>query len=154
MKRILVGALLGTLAIFPPAVGAQATRTYKARLAPVPVAAFTPTVVGSGSATATLSGTKLTITGSFEGLSSPVTTVRLCKSDKPGMRGTPFADLSASPAAGGGTSGTISGQLDLSTAQVEELAQGRYYVQLQSEKAAEGNLWGWLLAPTKVQEKR
>jgi hypothetical protein len=29
---------------------------------------------------------------------------------------------------------------------VQELAAGRYYVQVQSEKAPEGNLWGWLLA--------
>ena len=45
----------------------------------------------------------------------------------------------------GGTSGTITGQFDLTAAQVQELAASRYYVQLHSEKAAEGNLWGWLM---------
>ena len=49
-----------------------------------------------------------------------------------------------------GTSGTISGAFDLTAAQVQELAQGRYYVQLHSEKAPDGNLWGWLA----LQENR
>ena len=150
MKHLLAYALLGTLAAFPLVVEAQAAKAYKARLSPVPVTAFTPTVVGSGSVTATLTGTRLMIAGTFDGLNSPATIVRLCKSDKPGMRGASFADLSFSPGVNGGTGGTISGQLDLSAAQVQELAQGRYYVQLHSEKAAEGNLWGWLLP----QEKR
>ena len=35
----------------------------------------------------------------------------------------------------GGTSGTITGQFDLTAAQVQELAANRYYVQLHSEKA-------------------
>jgi hypothetical protein len=150
MKQILVYALLGILAAFPFAIQAQAGKAYKARLSPMPVVAFTPTVVGSGSVTGTLTGTRLMVAGSFAGLNSPATKVRLCKSDKPGMRGAPLFDLTTT----GGTSGTISGQFDLSAAQVQELAQGRYYVQLDSEKAAEGNLWGWLLPQDNAQEKR
>jgi hypothetical protein len=154
MKHIFLWALLGVVAAFSPAIQAQAGKAYKARLSPVPVTAFTPTVVGSGSVTATLNGAKLMIAGTYDGLNSPATMVRLCKSDKPGMRGVNFFDLSLSPGANGGTGGTISGQLDLSPAQVQELAQGRYYVQLHSEKAAEGNLWGWLLPQDQAQEKR
>jgi hypothetical protein len=55
-------------------------------------------------------------------------------------------DLTVTP----GTSGKISGSLDLSPSQVEDLARERFYVQLHSEKAPDGNLWGWLL----VQETK
>lgn len=102
-------------------------------------------VVGAGSVTATLTGTKLSITGTFEGLRSPATVARVHKSPKAGVRGPSFFDLKVSP----GTSGTISGALDLTAAQVQELAQGRYYVQLHSEKAPDGNLWGWLSQETR-----
>ena len=33
----------------------------------------------------------------------------------------------------------------LTPAQVQELSASRYYVQLHSEKAPDGNLWGWLM---------
>jgi hypothetical protein len=124
---------------------AQGSKTYRARLSTVPVAAYTPTIVGSGSATATLTGSRLVIAGTFAGLNTPATTARIFKSPKPGLRGTPLFDLSVS----GGTNGTLTGQFDLTAAQIQELAQGRYYVQLHSEKAAEGNLWGWLLSQEK-----
>ena len=57
------------------------------------------------------------------------------------IRGEALLDLKVS----GGTSGTITGQFDLTAAQVQEVSASRYYVQLASEKAAEGNLWGWLM---------
>ena len=46
--------------------------------------------------------------------------------------------------------GDISATLDLTPAQVEDLGRERFYVQLHSEKAPDGNLWGWLL----VQENK
>ena len=142
MKQRLGFALIAALLAMSSLTQAQAAKTYKARLSPVPVAAYNPSVVGSGSATATLTGTKLSITGTFEGLSTPATVARIHKGPRPGIRGTPLFDLTVS----GTTSGTISGQFDLSPAQVQELAQGRYYIQLHSEKAPDGNLWGWLLS--------
>jgi hypothetical protein len=42
------------------------------------------------------------------------------------------------------TSGTLSGNLELTSIQVADLERGRLYVQLHSEKAPDGNLWGWL----------
>ena len=92
--------------------------------------------------TATLTGTKLSIAGTFQGLNTPATVGRIHKSPKPGIRGPMLFDLTVSSS----TSGTIGGTFDLTAAQVQELAQGRYYVQLHSEKAPEGNLWGWLLS--------
>ena len=106
-----------------------------------------PGVTGSGSISAVLAGTKLTVTGSFEGLRSPATIARIHKSPIRGVRGPELLSLTVSPT----TSGTISGTLDLTPAQVTDLEKGRLYVQLHSEKAPDGNLWGWLLLP---QEKR
>jgi hypothetical protein len=144
-----VAALLAVVALCPPVfANAQgAAKTYSTRLAPVPLdAKMVGNVVGSGSVTATLTGSKLSITGNFEGLRSAATVARIHKSPKPGVRGPAILDLKVSP----GSSGTISGAFDLMEAQVQELAQGRYYVQLHSEKAPDGNLWGWL----SLQENR
>jgi len=142
MKRV-VAALAVVLLISNVSVAqAQSARTFKTRLSPVPVPTYNPAIVGVGSVTATLAGNKLTIAGTFEGLASPATTARIHKSTKTGVRGEPMLNLTIT----NGTSGSISGTFDLTAAQVQELAAGRYYVQLQSEKAPEGNLWGWLLA--------
>jgi hypothetical protein len=143
VKRLFyVPVILASLAMLwsPVQLRAQAAKTYKTRLAPVPVPTFNPAIVGSGSVTATVTGTKLSVTGTFEGLSTSATEARIHKSPKTGIRGPVLFELTVSK----GTSGTINGAIDLSAAQVEELAQGRYYVQLHSEKAPDGNLWGWL----------
>ena len=54
---------------------AQSGEKFKARLSPVPLGGGVSrnTVDGIGSAAATLSGTTLTITGTFEGLKSSAT---------------------------------------------------------------------------------
>ncbi len=98
------------------------------------------TVAGSGSATAVLNGSKLTVTGTFEGLKSPATIVQLHRGQR-GVRGPAILDLQATKA----TSGTISGTLDLNPQQVQDLQNARLYIQLHSEKAPDGNLWGWLM---------
>jgi hypothetical protein len=125
---------------------AQSAKSFKARLSPVPIdLTMQATVAGKGSVTATLAGTKLTITGTFEGLKSPATVVQLHKSPVAGVRGPVVVDLTATKQ----TSGTISGTIDLTPAQVTDLEKGRLYVQLHSEKAADGNLWGWLFPEAK-----
>jgi hypothetical protein len=124
------------------AVVAQATAsTYKVRLSSVPVQASTAaSLTGSGSATGTLRGTTLTVTGTFEGLQTPATTARVHVAPK-GIRGPGVLDLVVTKA----TKGSVSGELALTPAQVDDLRRGRLYIQIQSEKAPEGNLWGWLL---------
>jgi CHRD domain len=121
--------------------------TFKARLSPVPVESSTAaTITGSGSVTAVLAGRRLSITGSFEGLQTPATIAQIHLGPR-GIRGPVMFDLTvkkASPA----TSGTVSGVLTLTPEQVEAVKSGRFYVQIHSEKAAEGNLWGWLLPIT------
>ena len=128
------------------AVRADETRSFKARLSPVPIEIATaPNIAGGGTATAELKGRTLVVSGSFEGLRSPATVARLHYGPK-GVRGPAKFDLTVTRA----TSGKISASLELTPAQVEELAQGRFYIQLHSEKAPDGNLWGWLL----LQESR
>jgi CHRD domain len=121
---------------------AQTGETYKARLSAVPADARTrPSLAGTGSATAMLSGSKLTVSGSFEGLLSPATTAQLHAAIAAGVRGPVIQDLMIPKATGG----TISGSVDLTPDQIEKLHKGGIYVQIQSEKAPEGVLWGWLL---------
>lgn len=123
-------------------LAAQSGETYKARLSAVPADARTrPALAGLGSATATLSGSKLTVSGSFEGLLSPATTAQLHLAVAAGVRGPVIQDLTISKA----TSGTLSGSVDLTADQIEKLHKGGVYVQIQSEKEPEGVLWGWLL---------
>lgn len=116
----------------------------RARLSPVPVdATLMESITGLGTATATLSGTTLTVDGTYQGLKSPATTVKVFDSPKPGLRGPLVGEF----AAGGGTTGTFKGTLTLTREQAAAFGRGLLYVQVQSEKAPDGNLWGWLMAP-------
>jgi len=125
------------------AQNAPAGETFKARLSPVPIdATMMSTVAGFGSITATLSGKQLMITGTFEGLRSPVTTAQIHRGMK-GIRGPVILDLDLTISKA--VKGTLSGSVELSPDQIVDLRAGRLYVQLQSERAPDGNLWGWLL---------
>jgi len=124
------------------ALAAQTGETYKARLSAVPADARTrPALAGIGTATATLSSSKLTVSGSFEGLLSPATTAELRAAVAAGVRGPVIQDLTISKA----TSGMLSGSVDLNPDQIEKLHKGGLYIQIQTEKEPEGVLWGWLL---------
>ena len=123
------------------AVEAQAP-PYRARLSAVPIdIPMQSTIAGSGSVTATLKGATLVVSGTFTGLKSPATTIRLHRGPKTAMRGPAIGDLTATA----DTSGAISGSIELAKEQIDDLAAGRLYLQLHSQKAPDGNLWGWLL---------
>jgi hypothetical protein len=140
MRHHLIGIALLVAAV--AALGAQ-SKTYKARLAPVPIdVSMQAAIAGAGSVTATRNGGKLTITGTFDGLHSSATIARLHKSPVTGVRGPVVADLVVAH----GTSGSISGSIDVTPSLSDDLDKGRLYVQLDSEGAKDGNLWGWLLA--------
>ena len=120
---------------------AQSTETYKARLTAVAADARTrPSLAGSGTATATLAGTKLSITGSFEGLLSPATMAQLHGAVAAGVRGPVIGDLTIAKAA----SGSLSGSFDLTPQQIESFHKGGLYIEIHSEKAPDGVIWGWL----------
>lgn len=124
------------------AAEAQSQKTFRARLSPVAIdAAMRATVTGSGSLTAALTGSKLTVSGKFEGLRGPATVAHIHQGSVTGVRGPAILELTVSKAA----SGVISGSFDLTPEQVESLDKGRWYVQIHSVKAPGGNLWGWLL---------
>jgi hypothetical protein len=128
----------------------QQPKTFRTRLAPVPIdVSMQATIAGSGTVSAVLTGNKLAITGTFEGLRSPATIAQLHRSPVKGVRGPVAFDLTVTKTEG--TSGTLSGNLELTSIQVADLEKGRLYLQLHSEKAPDGNLWGWL-AP--VEGKR
>jgi hypothetical protein len=137
MRVICLFVVLGSSFVV---LSAQGTR-FKARLSPMPLdLSMQSTIAGGGSITATLDGNTLTITGTFQGLRSPATIARLHRAYR-GMKGPSFADLKVT----GGTSGTIEGSLELTAAQLGDVRKSLLYVQVHSEKAPEGNLWGWLL---------
>ncbi len=122
---------------------AQAPKTFKGRIAPVPIdISMQATIAGSGSVTAVLTGTKLSVTGAFDGLKSPATIAQMHKSPIRGVRGPVVFDLIV--ARTDAASGTLSGSFDLTPLQITDLEKGRLYVQVHSEKAPDGNLWGWL----------
>lgn len=126
-------------------VAAQRTETFNARLGWVPISgADRANVTGKGAVTGNLSGTTLTIAGTFEGLAAPATAARLHNGVAKGARGPVVTDLTVTKAA----SGTISGKAQLEPYLLDALRQGRLYVQVHSEKgvAPDGsNLWGWFL---------
>jgi hypothetical protein len=121
---------------------AQKAETYKVRLTPVSMdAAMKVDIAGSGSALATLTGAALLVNGTFDGLLSPATTAQIRRGSVTGVRGPAVLDLTISRA----TNGTVSGTFALTPDQLESLRKGRLYIQIGSEKAPDGNLWGWLL---------
>jgi CHRD domain len=121
---------------------AQNGQTFKARLSTVPLdATMLPIVTGSGSLKAVLTRTKLTISGSFEGLRSSATRASIHIGPQKGIRGPAVHDLSVTKE----KAGSIGGSVDLTAPEVEDLKSGRLYVQIDSERAPDGNLWGWVL---------
>ena len=120
---------------------AQEALVFKVRLSTIPVEAATVEgLTGSGSATVSLEGNRLTVTGTFEGLQSPATSATLHVAPR-GLRGPAMLDVDVTD----GTSGKISGSLTLTEVQADHVRRERVYLQVQSEDAPEGNLRGWLV---------
>ena len=127
----IVTALLGTVI----ALQLSAQQTFKVRLRPVPIEAATAAnTTGAGEATAQLAGTKLTLRGNFAGLKGAATVAQLHQGAVMGVRGPAIADVTVPKANAGDFN-----------AEVEGLRQGHVYLQIHSETAPDGNLWGWVL---------
>jgi hypothetical protein len=134
----------GALLWFGFAAAAQnssKSETFKGHMSPVPIdASMLPIIAGSGSLTATLSGNILTVAGTFEGLKSPATTAHIHRGPR-GIPGPAILDLTVTKT----VKGAVNGSFELTPEQLADVKDGLWYVQIESEKAPEGNLWGWLL---------
>lgn len=121
---------------------ASAADKYITNLGPLPLDDATKAnLQGRGDASATLDGRTLTVSGSFARLPSPATTAHINLSDLTGMPGTKLFDLTVTQA----NSGSVSGQVTLSSSQAAAFRTGRFYIQIDSQKAPDGTIWGWLL---------
>ena len=124
------------------ASASAADQVFASRLTPVAYdGAMRANVQGDGQVSATLSGNKLTVTGSFTGLPSAATGAGLYSGPGIGVPGMPLQTLTLT----GQTEGSVSGTVTLNAKQLAAFRQGHVYVQLNSQKAPDGNLWGWLL---------
>lgn len=141
-RRVAVAVIGIGFSAFGFLLAAPGGETFKARLSALPADARTrATLAGSGSVSAVLNGTKIEITGSFEGLLAAATTASLHSAVAAGVRGPAIGDLTISKA----TSGAITGSFELTPEQLASLHKGGLYVQIYSEKAPDGVLWGWFL---------
>jgi hypothetical protein len=123
---------------------AAKVETFETRLSFVPEDVLTrDSLAGVGRAKATLVGDQLSISATYAGLPDHATVAELHQGVAVAARGPVLAKLEVS----GGQSGTLSGTLKLTRAQAAALRAGHLYVQLNSDKAPDGHLWGWLLPP-------
>jgi len=133
-------ARLAVVAVFLAAAAAQAEE-FSARLGRMPVDSRTQSsVTGLGHAVADLDGTLLRIDGEFAGLQGAATVASLRLGKAIGARGPVIEALEVTH----GSDGRVSGSVRLDADQLEALRAGRLYIQIDSESAPEGNLWGWL----------
>jgi hypothetical protein len=133
-------AALMAVTLVGSAMAAPRGDTYMTRLSVVPIdVTMQANVAGQGSITATLVANKLTVNGTAEGLRSPATAAHIHRG-VPGIPGPAILDLTVTKT----TAPAISGTVELSPSMVEDLRNGQLYVQLNSERAPDGNLRGWL----------
>jgi hypothetical protein len=146
-RRRAVGFAWILVAAAAAPLDAQSPETFTAQLSSVPFGgAERNDVAGEGSATATLSGARVSIAGSFAGLPAKATGAKLHQGLVTGARGrgAVVAELRVT----GEASGTLSGDVRLSAEQLAALKAGQLYVQIYSEKGVlpdHATLWGWLL---------
>jgi hypothetical protein len=134
--------LLATIFLATAATPSFAADVYATRLTAVAYdGAMRANVQGDGHVSASLSGRMLTVTGDFSELPSAATSVKLYSGPGIGVPGPAIAELVLN----GQNDGSVSGSASLSSAQLKALKQGHVYIQINSQKAPDGNLWGWLL---------
>ncbi len=139
--RVTASVVLVLAAVLSGAV-AQEAQTFEVRLAAAPRdSAMREFVAGSGSAEITLAGSELVVTGRFEGLKSAATRANIHLAAVTGVRGPAVYELDVSK----DMAGTISGVFELGNETLARLEAGHLYIQIDSDSAPEGNLWGWLL---------
>lgn len=125
--------------LLAPILHAQ-TETFRARLSPMPVSPQTVnSITGQGEVILSLTGSTLTVTGNFSGMSSAATMAHL-HNGPPAQPGPVVQrlDVTTAPA------GTISATLELTAEQLAALRSNSLYVQVHSENNPGGELRGWI----------
>jgi hypothetical protein len=117
---------------------------YEAELDPTPFDATSrPDVInGTGNVTATLDGGTLSVQGTFSNFTSNATAASVRIGLAKGVPGDAIGTLTVSH----GKAGDVSGTVKLSSAQAAALNKQALYIRIDSEKAPDGNLQGWLEA--------
>jgi hypothetical protein len=137
-RALVIGGVLASLL-----TSTAFAEEFRARLGRVPVDSRTQSAIaGLGHATAELDGDRLTIAGDFGGMLGPATAADLHIGVAVGARGPVIGSLTVEPA----SAGELTGSVRLNAEEIAALRAGRLYIQIDSEIAPDGNLWGWLLS--------
>ena len=124
-----------------------ANKKYQAYLSPMPHNdAMHANFRGKGNAIVTFTGDTISLSGAFTGLASSATKAHICLSIAPGVPGKPIFEF----AVPSGVEGNVTGTFKLDKEQAAALQKSQLYIQIDSEKAPNGNLWGWLLPEHEV----
>ncbi len=142
-RRLSCGLAAAALLAGGTSAFAAADMVYNAELGPVAhTLATRANVLGKGTVDAALSGKTLTLSGTYTGLASDATKAHLRSGPAAGVTGQPFAELTVT----GGRNGTLSGKVVLTSAQAAILKAGGMSIVIDSVKAPDGNVWGWLMS--------
>ena len=134
------GIAVAMLLVCAPARAAD----YEAQMDPAPFDASTRAdILGSiGQVSATLTGNILTVNGTFKDMTSPATAASVRIGLMKGVVGEAIGPLTVTRT----VQGSVSGSVQLTPAQIEALNREAIYIRVDSEKAPDGNLQGWLEA--------
>lgn len=139
---LLLGGTLGGPALASSGRVSAQVGSFRARLSPLPVSGRTVrTITGLGQVRATLDGNRLTVTGTYQGMSSPATAAHLHfgAPGRPGPLAQPL-EVTTSP------EGEVTGTAELTDQQVGALQAQSLYVQIHSEDNPAGELRGWIFS--------
>ena len=139
---LLLGGTLGGPAVASSGRVSAQVSSFRARLSPLPVSGRTVrTITGLGQVRATLDGNRLTVTGTYQGMSSPATAAHLHfgAPGRPGPLAQPL-EVTTSP------EGEVTGTAELTDQQVDALQAQSLYVQIHSEDNPAGELRGWIFS--------
>lgn len=120
--------------------GIFAQDVYRARLSPMPVTPQTVnSITGVGEVILTLSGSTLSVAGSFEGMSSTATMVHIHNGPmaQPGPVAYPLEITKDAK-------GNITGAVELNDEHLQALQDNALYIQVHSEGNPAGELRGWI----------
>jgi len=139
---LLLGGTIGGPALASSGRVSAQVGSFRARLSPLPVSGRTVrTITGLGQVRATLDGNRLTVTGTYQGMSSPATAAHLHfgAPGRPGPLAQPL-EVTTSP------EGEVTGTAELTDQQVGALQAQSLYVQIHSEDNPAGELRGWIFS--------